>query len=99
MITIAILASLGHEEELAMHIRATQNTGASVSDVKEVLLHLGIYAGVPCSNSAYKVAKKVYQELEHLESSQYYRKYACGFDDGCSMESNSNIDKRGSWCI
>ena len=39
MITIAILASLGHEEELAKHIRATQNTGASVSDVKEVLLH------------------------------------------------------------
>ncbi len=64
LITIAILASLGHEEELAMHIRATQNTGASVSDVKEVLLHLGIYAGVPCSNSAYKIAKKVYQELE-----------------------------------
>jgi alkylhydroperoxidase/carboxymuconolactone decarboxylase family protein YurZ len=35
-----------------------------VCTVKEVLLHLGIYAGVPCSNSAYKIAKKVYQELE-----------------------------------
>ena len=60
MITIAVLAALGHEEELAMHFRATRNTGASEEDVKEVLLHIGIYAGVPVTNGAMKIAKEVF---------------------------------------
>ena len=60
MITIAVLAALGHEEELAMHFRATRNTGASEQDVKEVLLHIGIYAGVPVTNGAMKIAKEVF---------------------------------------
>ncbi|TAE34066.1 MAG: 4-carboxymuconolactone decarboxylase [Cytophagales bacterium] len=59
LITIALLAALGHEEELAMHIRATRNTGASPEDVKEVLLHTAIYAGVPVTNGAMKIAKRV----------------------------------------
>ena len=65
MLTIAILAALGHEEEVAMHIKATKNTGATIEDIKEVLLHLGVYAGVPSSNMAYKIAKKVYSEMEN----------------------------------
>ena len=59
LITIALLAALGHDEELAMHIRATENTGASVEDVKEVLLHTGVYAGVPVTNGAMKIAKQI----------------------------------------
>jgi len=65
LITIALLTALGHEEELAMHIRATQNTGATQEDVKEVLLHTGIYAGVPVTNGAMKIAKEVYKELKN----------------------------------
>jgi 4-carboxymuconolactone decarboxylase len=65
LITIAILTALGLEEELAMHIRATQNTGASEEDVKEVLLHTGVYAGVPRTNGAMKIAKKIYADLEN----------------------------------
>jgi 3-oxoadipate enol-lactonase / 4-carboxymuconolactone decarboxylase len=62
MITIAVLATLGHHEEVEMHLRATKNTGATHEDIKEVLLHIGIYAGVPVSNIAYKLAKKVFSE-------------------------------------
>jgi 4-carboxymuconolactone decarboxylase len=65
LITIAILTALGLEEELAMHIRATQNTGATEQDVKEVLLHTGVYAGVPKTNGAMKIAKKIYAEMEN----------------------------------
>ena len=62
MITIGILTALGLEEELAMHIRATQNTGATQEDVKEVLMHTGVYAGVPRTNGAMKIAKKILSE-------------------------------------
>jgi 4-carboxymuconolactone decarboxylase len=65
LITIAILTALGLEEELAMHIRATQNTGATEQDVKEVLMHTGVYAGVPRTNGAMKIAKKIYAEMEN----------------------------------
>jgi 3-oxoadipate enol-lactonase/4-carboxymuconolactone decarboxylase len=63
LITIALLATLGHDEELAMHVRATQNTGATIDEVRETLLHLGVYAGVPASNIAIRVAKEAYAEI------------------------------------
>jgi 4-carboxymuconolactone decarboxylase len=63
LLTIAILAALGKEHELAMHIRATKNTGVTPDEVKEVLLQVAIYAGVPAANSAIAIAKSVYAEL------------------------------------
>ena len=62
LLTIALLAALGHKDELAMHIRATRNTGASRDDVKEALLHVAVYAGVPAANAAFEVARRVYEE-------------------------------------
>ncbi len=62
IITIALLAALGHDEELEMHLRATRNTGASAEDVSEALMHVAVYAGVPAANRAYKIAKGVYAE-------------------------------------
>src|SRR5271163_4585411 len=63
ILTIALLAALGHDEEVAMHIRATANTGATPEDVREALLHVAVYAGVPAANRAFKIAKKVYSEM------------------------------------
>lgn len=59
LLTITLLAALGHEDELAMHLRATANTGASPGDIKEALLHVAVYAGVPAANRAIKIAKSV----------------------------------------
>ena len=58
MITIALLAALGHDEEVAMHVRATANTGASAGDIKEALLHVAVYAGVPAANRAFRIARR-----------------------------------------
>ena len=64
LITIALLAALGHWEEVALHIRATANTGATPDDVKEALMHVAIYAGVPAANHAFKIAKQTFAEME-----------------------------------
>lgn len=64
LITIALLAAQGHHEEVAMHVRSTQNTGATPEDVKEALLHVAVYAGVPAANSAIRIAKKTYADME-----------------------------------
>jgi 4-carboxymuconolactone decarboxylase len=60
LITIGILAALGRADELALHIRATANTGATPSEVAEALLHVAIYAGVPVANSAFAIAKATF---------------------------------------
>jgi 4-carboxymuconolactone decarboxylase len=62
LITIALLAALGHDEELAMHVRATARTGASADDIKEALLHVAVYAGVPAANRAIRVAREALEE-------------------------------------
>ena len=64
LVTIALLAGLGHHEELAMHIRATRNTGATPDDLKEILFHVAIYAGVPAANRAIAIAKSTLAEMD-----------------------------------
>jgi 4-carboxymuconolactone decarboxylase len=64
MVTIALLAALGHDDEVAMHIRATENTGATPEDIREALMHVAIYAGVPAANHAIKIAKATYAQME-----------------------------------
>ena len=59
IVTIAILAALGRAEELALHIRASRNTGATPHEIAEALLHVAVYAGVPAANSAFAVAKQI----------------------------------------
>jgi 4-carboxymuconolactone decarboxylase len=63
IVTISLLAALGHYDEMAMHIRATVRTGATEADVREALLHVAIYAGVPSANAAFKVAKLVLADM------------------------------------
>jgi len=67
MITLALLAALGQWEELALHTRATANTGASAADIREVMMHVGIYAGVPAANHAMKVVKQTLAEMKASE--------------------------------
>ena len=63
LITLALLAAGGHWDEVAMHIRATANTGATPDEVREALLHVAVYAGVPAANHALKIAKATYAEM------------------------------------
>ena len=70
MLTIAILAAQGRESELAMHIRATRNTGVTPDDLKEVFHQVAVYAGLPAANAAFGIAKKALEDLQNEESKQ-----------------------------
>jgi len=62
IVTLALLAGLGHEHELALHIRAMKHTGATHADLSELLMHVAVYAGVPAANTALRIAKQVVEE-------------------------------------
>lgn len=61
LLTISILAALGHEE-LELHLEAAQNTGVTTTEITEALLHVAVYAGVPAANRAFRVVKRIYEE-------------------------------------
>ncbi|HUD80139.1 MAG TPA: 4-carboxymuconolactone decarboxylase [Streptosporangiaceae bacterium] len=59
MITIAMLAALGRDDELVLHVRAALRNGLRPDDIAEVLLQVAVYAGVPAANRAFKLAAAV----------------------------------------
>ena len=63
ILTLAILASLGHWEEFQMHVRAARNTGATPDTIKEALFHVAVYAGVPAANRAFAILKETVAEM------------------------------------
>jgi 4-carboxymuconolactone decarboxylase len=57
-ITLALLAALGHENELALHVHAARRNGLTPEEIGEVLLHTAVYAGAPAANAALAVARQ-----------------------------------------
>jgi 4-carboxymuconolactone decarboxylase len=60
--TLAALIALGAENEIAMHVRAALRNGLSEDEIKEVILHTALYAGLPRANAAFATAQKVLAE-------------------------------------
>jgi 3-oxoadipate enol-lactonase/4-carboxymuconolactone decarboxylase len=61
-ITLTALVAGGHQEELAMHIRAAVRNGLTADEIGEVLLQTAVYCGVPAANAAFAVARRTLQE-------------------------------------
>jgi len=62
IVTLSVLAALGHEGELHMHVKAALRNGLGEEQVREVLLQVGLYAGVPAANRAFAVASRAISE-------------------------------------
>jgi 3-oxoadipate enol-lactonase/4-carboxymuconolactone decarboxylase len=62
LITLSTLAALRHSDEFALHVRAALRNGLSIDQLRELLLQLAIYAGVPAANHAFAIAQRVMNE-------------------------------------
>lgn len=69
LITLALLAGLGRDGELPLHVRGALANGLSRDEIKEVLLHTAVYAGVPAANTAFAVARRTLDGLDGLDGS------------------------------
>lgn len=56
--TVAMLAALGHHMEMKGHLRGAMNNGATLLEIREVLLHVGPYAGMPRAIAAFRAAQE-----------------------------------------
>lgn len=62
-LSVALLASLGKQDELRTHVRGAINNGASREEIREVLLHAGVYCGLPVALEGTRIAKDVLDEI------------------------------------
>ena len=77
LITIALLAALGRTEELRLHLNASRNTGATADEIREALLHVAVYAGVPAANTAFALAKEVLGSTPPTQASENDKEEQC----------------------
>jgi 4-carboxymuconolactone decarboxylase len=66
-VTLAALVSLRAEGEIGMHVRAALRHGLTPAEIAEVLLHTGVYAGVPAANAAFAIAQGILRQEGLLE--------------------------------
>ena len=51
-------------DEFKLHVRAAFNNGVTRDEIKEVLIHCAIYAGVPAANTAFHLAEEVFAQMQ-----------------------------------
>ncbi|HLX30272.1 MAG TPA: 4-carboxymuconolactone decarboxylase [Casimicrobiaceae bacterium] len=64
LLTIGMMVALNRPDEFRLHVRAAFNNGVTRDEIREVLLHSAIYAGVPAANSAFHWAEEVFAEID-----------------------------------
>jgi 4-carboxymuconolactone decarboxylase len=64
LVTLALMVALNRGDEFRMHVRAAFNNGVTRDEIKELLLHCALYAGLPAANAAYHLAEEVFAELD-----------------------------------
>ena len=65
IINIAMIATLNRQHELAAHIRGALTNGVSKEEIREILLQVGVYAGVPAMVDSFRIAREVFAELDN----------------------------------
>ena len=64
LLNIALLTVLNRPHELKLHIRSSFNNGATREEIKEVLLQVACYAGVPAGIDGFRLAREAFAEME-----------------------------------
>jgi 4-carboxymuconolactone decarboxylase len=59
LLNLAMLTALGKVPEIKLHVKGALNNGVTVEEIKEVLLHAAVYAGIPAALDAFKAAHEV----------------------------------------
>ena len=61
--TMAVLTALGRTQEMTVHVRAALNVGLTEEQIREVIMQVAVYAGVPVTIEAYQVANRVFEKV------------------------------------
>jgi 4-carboxymuconolactone decarboxylase len=63
MLNIAMIAVLNRPHELKLHIKGALTNGVTKDEIREILMQVAIYAGVPCAVDSFRLAREAFAEL------------------------------------
>lgn len=64
MINLAMISALNRPHELKLHIRGALRNGLSREQIREILLQVGIYCGVPAAVDSFRIAREAFAEAD-----------------------------------
>ncbi len=64
ILNLGMIAALNRPEEFAVHVRGALQNGLTKEEIRECLLQIAVYVGMPAGLSAFKIAKQVFKEME-----------------------------------
>jgi 4-carboxymuconolactone decarboxylase len=67
MLNIAMLSALNRNHELRLHLKGALTNGVTKDEIREILLQVAIYCGVPAGVDSFRTAREVFAELEAAE--------------------------------
>jgi 4-carboxymuconolactone decarboxylase len=65
MVNIAMIAVLNRPHELALHLRGALTNGVTREEIREILLQVGVYAGVPAASASFRIARETFAEIDN----------------------------------
>ena len=69
LINLAMLAALNRSEEFELHFRGALNNGCTLDELKETLLQIAVYCGMPAGVASFRIARKVLDERKSASHS------------------------------
>ena len=64
MLNLVMIAALNRMDEWELHLRGSQRTGVTKEEIRSLIHIVGIYCGVPAAVSCFRIANRVFKELE-----------------------------------
>ena len=64
MLNIAMIAILNRPHELSVHIKGALTNGVSKDEIREILMQVAIYAGMPAAVDSFRIAREVFAEID-----------------------------------
>lgn len=64
LMNIVLLGALNRGEEFKLHLRGALRNGCTRDEIREALIHLAIYAGIPAGVEGFRLARQVLAEVD-----------------------------------
>ena len=67
LINIAMISALNRPHELKLHVKAALNNGVTREEIREVLLQVAVYCGVPAGVDSVRIAREALAEVDQAK--------------------------------
>jgi 4-carboxymuconolactone decarboxylase len=67
LINIAMISALNRPHELKLHVKAALGNGVTRDEIREVLLQVAVYCGVPAGIDSVRIAREAFSELDQAK--------------------------------